>query len=435
MKFIRLISGIIADAKVEYIDIMNKMPLARVLVWTGLLLIAAVVPIKFIAKDIKSSDILLAVIQIMGFFTAALMVVVTIVKQQSENNSAASQQIYQRLEIESIQLFRFDIQHADLAEYIWSTDDPGKQLPEGNQSRERIRLQQYIAQILNLFEMAVRFRRDDIMPVDVFGSWVIWINSLCASKNFCLYWRHMEPELQLNYIPELRNMINEGLNIHHGKLQADLGNTTEVGDIVDENCRTFFAMVAKQLGCKQVGKWLNNAIGETEIGESTHIRWADNRDDPAEFAQFFVDNVQKEYISHGEILDGRAASVNAWSDDIHSILTNQFTRACNRESDESYSETRLAVAYNDAGQLVGLGYLGFDKSAGIPLVMLYDLIVRMTSRSKGVGSQLLQWLETQFRSEGIGRIFLESGVGNYRAHGFFESRDFSQVSGTYMKTL
>jgi hypothetical protein len=243
-------SRISLNVKDIYLEIMRPLPLARVMIRFGLLLIVIVLSLVLIPDHIfkfELKDALQDVFQILSFLIAALMVVVSIANQKRETTDSACQQIYQRLELESINLFRFDIDHLELASYIWG-DRP---LPNKDDTNEKILLQQYVAQILNLFEMAVRFRKDDIMPHDVFGSWVIWIDSLCESKNFCAYWREYDRDLRWNYIPELRGIINDGLKIHHGGEPAN--------PVLDEEKQkktdTFFKMVSDRFKCTIIREW------------------------------------------------------------------------------------------------------------------------------------------------------------------------------------
>lgn len=185
--------------------------------------------------------------QILGFSIAGLVLSVTIAWQAQSAREATRREIYQRLELEAIALFRFDIANTKLAAYIWSD----VRLPNKDKFTDdlKIRLLQYICQYLNLFEMAVRFRADGVMPPDIFGSWVIWIDSFCRSKNFCAYWHRLEPELRWNYISQLRDIIDHGLLIHHDGISPIKQP--------EEKTKKFFSFIADEYNCDVVKKWLD----------------------------------------------------------------------------------------------------------------------------------------------------------------------------------
>jgi len=169
--------------------------------------------------------------------------------------------------------------------------------------------------------------------------------------------------------------------------------------------------------------------------DAVSFRWADAADDPFDIAQFFIKNAPRDYISHGEIQDGRAKGVDTWSENLASILVRQFSLARDGQADESYSETRLALAFGGAGTLAGIGYIGINHDAPSPFAVIYDLLIQADMRCRGVGSGLLAWIEEKLRMRQIKFIFLESGVRNNRAHAFFGSSGFIPVSLNFMKTL
>ena len=98
--------------------------------------------------------------------------------KSDQSNRIAQQEIYQTLELQSIELFRFEAANQLLVDMLWTNSD----LPVRHADRYQVK--QYICQMLNLFEMAYRFRVHGIMPPDVFGSWVIWIWELSGRPVF-----------------------------------------------------------------------------------------------------------------------------------------------------------------------------------------------------------------------------------------------------------
>ena len=190
------------------------------------------------------------VAQIASIIIAATMVVVTNRHNAREADETARQQIYQTLELESVKLFRFECEHDDLVQMLWFSD------PEAKGALERIakgavanldnvsmemrvklyQLKQYTCQILNLFEMACKFRKQGVIDADIFGSWVIWMWELSAEPMFQLQWKG-EKGIEFNYISELRDIINAG--VHFNTAQGD---HTESGRM-----HAFYNFVASQM--------------------------------------------------------------------------------------------------------------------------------------------------------------------------------------------
>ncbi len=153
--------------------------------------------------------------QLLGIIIAAILVVTTNSINAKRDRETTHQQIYQNLELASIDLFRFENnpETRSLISAVWADGDVALN------DVDRYRVQEYVCQFLNLFEMGVRFRRDDVMPHDVFGSWLIWIWELCGRPVFQALW---EKDLKWNYIELLRNVISDGI-----KRQLEPGNDSE----------------------------------------------------------------------------------------------------------------------------------------------------------------------------------------------------------------
>jgi len=99
-------------------------------------------------------------------------------------------------------------------------------------------------QVLNLFEIAVRFRKQKIMPPDVFGSWIIWFYDLCTANNFPSIWR----DVRLNYLADLREIMDTCILI--------IGQQKERG--TPEGARQrFFDFMATRFEDEIIRSWLN----------------------------------------------------------------------------------------------------------------------------------------------------------------------------------
>ena len=195
--------------------------------------------VKVTARPELSYDLL---IRSASILISALGIAFTYVMSSEQTNRNSKQQLYQTLELQSIELFRFECEHPDLVRRLWfeSAGDFSHQ-PEDPTSRYCVR--QYACQMLNLFEMATRFRTHRVLPQDVFGSWVIWIWELCDCKGFQELWLS-EDDLPSNYVRDFRDVITAGVRISvsgHGTPQ--------------QNCIEFFKEVAERLNCWEIEQW------------------------------------------------------------------------------------------------------------------------------------------------------------------------------------
>lgn len=191
--------------------------------------------------------------QMAGIIIAATMVIVTNTHNARESEKTSRQQIYQTLELESVQLFRFECEHPELVEPLWLSTlaevGPRKGLSDIELDLLDYRLTQHICQTLNLFEIACRFRKQKIMEPEVFGSWMIWMLELCSRPEFRLHWegkQRSKTHVELNYVAELRDILNAG--IHFTKERE--------GDFDDDDRRrSFFKYVANIMYVGEEAHW------------------------------------------------------------------------------------------------------------------------------------------------------------------------------------
>jgi GNAT superfamily N-acetyltransferase len=157
------------------------------------------------------------------------------------------------------------------------------------------------------------------------------------------------------------------------------------------------------------------------------ISWCDDDRKAGDIVEFFVRNITREYISHGEIQSGRAISTRMWSPDLSRVMSGEISSALRRESNDA-----VAVGYAGNG-LAAMAIVGYDDllSYGV----LHDLVVEKTMRDSGYGGQMLDWITLRSRDRGISRLFLESGIENEAAHRFFARYGFSPISKTMMLDL
>lgn len=148
---------------------------------------------------------------------AVLVAVGTFVwSQRSEgrkNRKMAAREVYQGLELAAIDLFRFEANNIGLIRPVWELDE---KLPDKKSTRYYVTLN-YVCQILNLFEMAIQFRREEIMPEEVFKSWIAWFGQLILSPKFEEIW----PELKENYTESLVRILDHGITLKNTYSSGD----------------------------------------------------------------------------------------------------------------------------------------------------------------------------------------------------------------------
>lgn len=199
--------------------------------------------------------------QLITIIIGAAMIVVTNLFTAQQSAKATRQQIYQTLELQSIELFRFEADHPELVEQFWfpeyvkpTTARNDVQSPVVSARVRDYQVRQYVCQMLNLFEMAFRFRTEQIVPADVFGSWVIWMWELCCEEKFRELWPGPKG-LELNYVGDFRKTLSRGL-----ELAAEAKELNDTGDekAALEKRDKFAEFIADQIGgCEELRKWFD----------------------------------------------------------------------------------------------------------------------------------------------------------------------------------
>ncbi|MDK9707192.1 MAG: GNAT family N-acetyltransferase [Desulforhopalus sp.] len=154
-----------------------------------------------------------------------------------------------------------------------------------------------------------------------------------------------------------------------------------------------------------------------------------------EAGKFFSANVDLTYISHGEIIDGRAESFLSWSPQLESIFAADAKEAIGNAHTPGAEGLHLAALFIDE-TLVGLALFEYLSRRSARTVILQDIVIGKAHRGKRLGDQFLGWLENQFAAIGhVNRIFLESGHGNTGAHSFFERHGYTVSSIVMTKQM
>jgi len=96
----------------------------------------------------------------------------------------------------------------------------------------------------------------------------------------------------------------------------------------------------------------------------------------------------------------------------------------------------LVCEEEPGGRIVGMVVLLFTVSTalGARVVLLEDMVVDPSYRSRGVGSLLLREAAALARSEGLARITLLTDGDNLRAHAFYERNGFDRSEMVVFRT-
>ena len=358
------------------------------------------------------------IIELLAILSSVTIFMIAHFVSRHRDRVAANREVYQRLELASIDLFRFEADHPDLVRALWQEGEPA---PAQN-SAEDIMLQDFVCQYLNLFEMAYRLRKDDIMSHDVFGSWVVWYLSLAGAPAFPRIWA----QLRCDYVKELASIMDEAVSIHrnvHGELAQR---------------KAFFSYFAKLLGgCPAIENWHGNQSAQkvnagtprdkTEAVE-THLTITDALIE--EIVPFMVLNMDTSYISHGEIMEGRAIDTENWSPHLATVLRNELAAS---QSTETLFVFCIRAQNDSSLRAIGLCEV-FPDSPNV-YAILHDLIIDKDARGQGLGTQLLHAVESTLLHKGISRIYIESGLNNDKAHSFFHKAKFHPISTVSYKDL
>jgi GNAT superfamily N-acetyltransferase len=132
------------------------------------------------------------------------------------------------------------------------------------------------------------------------------------------------------------------------------------------------------------------------------------------------------YISHGEVLCGRATNDFKWADDILVQMKREFA------SDLSSHDYILFEILRD-DEVIGFAIVELYKSE--KAAILDDIMISKNVQGQGVGTETLRLIEAYLRSRDFGILLLESGIQNKSAHEFFEKNGFAPVSVEYAKRL
>src|ERR1700750_1303286 len=115
-------------------------------------------------------------------------------------------------------------------------------------------------------------------------------------------------------------------------------------------------------------------------------KWLTDTTRTEELVDFFIAQKTDSYISHGEIISGRALDSNHWNPDLKNILTAQFNSGFDADHTSRLS---ILIAENEEGKIIGM--LVFNIIHGFKnYAVLEDMLLDQSMRGQSLGSTLLK---------------------------------------------
>ncbi len=194
------------------------------------------------------------VVQTVAFAVAGIQFLMT----QRKALVAQRAEIYQRLEIESNAIFKFEAENKDIVPRFKEQLGPSRQAFAALMEAEPddfLVARKYYENTCNLFEVSARLRNQDIVDHTVFGSWVAWYFDTLLEWGFRAVWA----DLRDNYTPDLRDIFDpfverlvKDWDIPHGQGKA-------IPRDVEKLREEFYEHVGNLFDCDEVRGWIAEA--------------------------------------------------------------------------------------------------------------------------------------------------------------------------------
>lgn len=167
--------------------------------------------------------------------------------------------------------------------------------------------------------------------------------------------------------------------------------------------------------------------------ENYQVALVSTPEEISQVVEMFTAEVGPDFISHSELMYGRADDIGRWAPDLAAVLTAEFAKVL-APPDEAGSLSILTLR-SAQGELTGFAVLNHVANSRRPFLVLEDMVVAKSHRGKGLSRLLMDKVEAHARDRGVCRIFLESGAENAHAHDVFERFGFRHISNTFLKQL
>lgn len=161
-------------------------------------------------------------------------------------------------------------------------------------------------------------------------------------------------------------------------------------------------------------------------------QWLNDKSRVKELVDFFITYKTDSYISHSEIMYGRALDSKHWNPNLRAVFTEQLM---NDYDYDGSSKLHILIAENQNKEIVGMLVFNVISSPFKKYAILEDMLLNPSLRGQSLGSKMLEEVIEKSKNWNISFIMLESGVDNHGAHHFFNKYGFRKVSESFMLTL
>ena len=148
------------------------------------------------------------------------------------------------------------------------------------------------------------------------------------------------------------------------------------------------------------------------------INWFGNINRVDELVNIFLNNTGMEYITHIEIEEGRALSINEWSPNLKDILKEELII--------EMAKSKVVVAEED-NEIKGYALLKVENKT----LIVEDIVVNQ----KGIGTAIMEWIENEIKNRGIKRLMADIGIKNKRAQEFMKKLGYEAQTIVYVKNI
>ena len=156
------------------------------------------------------------------------------------------------------------------------------------------------------------------------------------------------------------------------------------------------------------------------------IEWVETKELRRKAVDFLSATITTDtaYISHGEIQTGLSEDGKVWAPTAPNLMLADMA--------ERDHNTSVVLAHeNDV--IVGTAIVVWTQTPHVSFGVIEDVAVAHSHRSKGLGTEILEFIISDAKLRQMNWMFLESGLDNHRAHAFFERHGFNTVSHVFAK--
>ncbi|MGV0751901.1 GNAT family N-acetyltransferase [Empedobacter brevis] len=133
---------------------------------------------------------------------------------------------------------------------------------------------------------------------------------------------------------------------------------------------------------------------------------------------FFIENKTIEFISHGEILSGRAHDLTTWNENLDQVLFEHWSND---------SVLKIAIL-GENKDILGFAIAEIIESSLNKYLILDDIMIGEKLRGHSLGKKMVDFIIDFSKCENIKAILCESGINNIKAHSFLRKTGFEETS-------